>query len=81
MADRYTSRLVFHVALGWLSEVADTQSQRRILIAGAGHEALAKARAEELNAARGQAVREPEDLAALARSLRPEYDRLGGLGY
>ena len=26
-------------------------------------------------------VREPEDLAALARSLRPEYDRLGGLGF
>ena len=26
-------------------------------------------------------VREPADLAALARSLRPEYDRLGGLGF
>ena len=26
-------------------------------------------------------VREPEDLAVLARSLRPEYDRLGGLGF
>jgi fermentation-respiration switch protein FrsA (DUF1100 family) len=26
-------------------------------------------------------VREPEDLAALALSLRPEYERLGGLGF
>lgn len=26
-------------------------------------------------------VREPEDLAALVRSLRPEYERVGGLGF
>ena len=26
-------------------------------------------------------VREPEDLAALARALRPEYERVGGVGF
>lgn len=56
MADRYTSRLVFHVGLGWLSEILDSQSQRRILIAGANHEDRARARAEELNVAREGAV-------------------------
>jgi len=51
MSERYIVVLKFALGLGWVSEILDTHSTRRILVAGPDHEARARRRAEDLNRA------------------------------
>jgi len=48
-ADRYIVTRKFTPLLGWVSEIADTQSERRILVAGVDNDRRARERADSLN--------------------------------